>query len=84
MASGSAEPGRSAGAGPGKHPDLIPREFLRTIAVWSVIPLYAISGAFIGWIVDQWLGTTPYGIGVGLVIALIFAVRDLMRLRDEM
>jgi F0F1-type ATP synthase assembly protein I len=68
----------------GAHPssDLIPREYLRVIAVWSLIPAYFLAGAFLGWLVDRWLGFYPYGIGVGLLVALGFAVRDMLRLRD--
>lgn len=64
--------------------DLIPREFLRVIAVWSLIPAYLLAGAFVGWLVDRWLNTSPFGVGIGLLIALALAVRDMLRLRDEM
>jgi len=67
-----------------RSPDLIPREFLRAIAIWSLIPAYLAAGGFIGWLVDRGLHTFPYGIGVGLVVALVFAVKDMLRLRDEM
>ena len=74
-------------AGPGESPrqpaPLIPPEFLRAIAVWSLIPAYAIAGAFLGWLADKWLGTSPYMIGVGLLLALVLAVRDMLRLRRE-
>ncbi len=70
--------------GPSKSPDLIPREFLRVIAIWSLIPAYLLAGAFIGWLVDLWLGTFPYGIGVCLLLALGLAVRDMLRLRDTL
>lgn len=66
---------------PGK--ELIPREYLRTIAVWSLIPSYVIAGAFMGWMLDQWLGTFPYVLFVMLIGALGLAVRDMIRLRDE-
>jgi F0F1-type ATP synthase assembly protein I len=66
-----------------RHPDLIPREFMRAIAVWSLIPAYLLAGAFLGWLVDTWLHTSPYGVGIGLIIALILAVRDMLRLRDD-
>ncbi len=65
-----------------KHPDLIPREFMRVIAVWSIVPMYLLAGAFLGWLVDLWLHTSPYGVGVGLLLGLILAVRDMLRLRD--
>jgi hypothetical protein len=67
-----------------KHVELIPREFLRVIAVWSLIPSYLVAGGFLGWLVDRWLGSFPYAAGVGLILALIVAVRDMLRLRDEM
>ena len=66
------------------EPDLIPREFLRAIAVWSLIPAYLLAGAFLGWLMDRWLHTWPFGVGIGLIIALGLAVRDMLRLRDEM
>jgi hypothetical protein len=66
----------------GRNPDLIPREFLRVIAVWSLIPAYTIAGAFLGWLADNALHSSPYGIGVGLILALLLAVRDMLRLRD--
>ncbi len=67
-----------------RTPDLIPREFLRVIALWSLIPAYMIAGAFLGWIVDRWLGTWPYGLAIGLFIGLGVAVRDMIRLRDTL
>jgi len=80
--SASSLDGRGA-RGRTRHPDLIPREFLRVIAVWSLIPAYAIAGALLGYFVDQALGTSPYGVGIGLIAALALAVRDMLRLRDE-
>ena len=73
---------RAQASRPHRSPDLIPREYLRVIAVWSLIPAYLLAGAFLGWLVDRWLGFFPYGIGVGLLAALVFAVRDMLRLRD--
>ena len=71
-------------AGP-RHssPEMIPREYLRIIAVWSLVPSYAVAGGFIGWMVDKWLGTFPYLLGVCLLGALALAVRDMRRLSEE-
>jgi len=63
---------------------MIPREFLRVIAVWSLVPSYLLAGGFFGYLVDRWLSIFPYITGVGLLIALAMAVRDMYRLRDEM
>jgi len=62
---------------------LIPREFLKVIAVWSLIPAYLAAGALLGWLVDTGIHSFPYGIGVGLLLALVLAVRDMLRLRDD-
>lgn len=62
---------------------MIPREFLRVIAVWSLIPSYLLAGGLIGWGADTWLHTFPYITGVGLLLALVVAVRDMARLRDS-
>jgi len=66
-----------------KNPDLISRDFMRLVAVWSIVPAWLIGGAFLGWLADLWLHTFPYGIGIGLVVGLILSVRDVMRLRDS-
>jgi hypothetical protein len=81
--------GRDSGAqraagdnGSRNHVDLIPREFLRVIAVWSLIPSYLLAGAFLGYLADRFVGWYPYLTGAGLLLALVLAVRDMMRLRD--
>ena len=84
MPTASAHDHPSRQADTGRYPDLIPREFLRVIAVWSLIPAYLLAGAFLGWVADRWLHTFPFGIGIGLMIALGLAVRDMLRLRDTL
>jgi F0F1-type ATP synthase assembly protein I len=66
-----------------KYPDLIPREFIRALAVWSLIPAYMLAGAFLGWLADKAFHTSPYGLGIGLILGLGLAVRDMLRLRDD-
>ncbi|HET6350693.1 MAG TPA: hypothetical protein VFG89_01000 [Coriobacteriia bacterium] len=75
--------GNDSGHGARGARDLVPREFLRAIAVWSLIPAYAAAGGLFGYLADRGLGTFPYGVGTGLVLALALAVRDMLRLRDE-
>ena len=67
-----------------RKPDLISRDFMRLVAVWSIVPTWLIGGAFLGWLVDLWLHTSPYGIGIGLIVGLILAVRDMMRLKNTL
>ena len=64
--------------------DLIPREYLRILAVWSLVPSYAIAGGLIGYGADKWLDTFPYLTALGLLLALMLAVRDIYRLRGEL
>lgn len=76
---GASGPSRSQ-----RRPDLIPREFLRIISVWSLIPSYLLAGGFLGYLADRAVGWFPYLTGAGILLALVIAVRDMMRLRDEM
>lgn len=64
--------------------DLIPREYLRIIALWSLIPSYAIAGGLLGYAADKWLKTFPYLTALGLLLALVLAVRDVYRLRNAL
>lgn len=71
------------GSGPAGR-DVIPREYLRAIAIWSLIPAYLFAGGALGYAADRWLDTFPFGVGIGLVLALALSVRDMMRLRSEL
>jgi F0F1-type ATP synthase assembly protein I len=72
-------------SGHGRAPaELVPHEFVKIIAVWSLIPSYMLAGGFIGYLVDRWVHWFPYMTGLGLLLALALAVRDMWRLKDEM
>jgi hypothetical protein len=79
----STTTGRS-GQTRGGSDDLVPREYLRIIAVWSVIPAYTLAAGVLGYFADRWLGTWPIIFSLALLIALALAVRDMLRLRKEM
>jgi hypothetical protein len=64
--------------------EIIPRDYLRVIAVWSLIPSYLLAGGLIGYMLDRWLGWFPYMTGACLLLALIVAVRDMNRLSKEL
>ncbi len=61
---------------------MIPGSFLRILAVWSLIPAYLAAGGLIGFALDRWWNTFPYVTGLGLIVALAIAVKDMLRLRD--
>jgi F0F1-type ATP synthase assembly protein I len=62
---------------------MISSELLKLIGVWSLIPTYTLAGGLIGYGLDRWLGTFPLVTGAGILVAFGFAIRDMLRLRDE-
>lgn len=62
---------------------MISSEFLKLVGIWSLIPSYTLAGGLIGYGLDRWLGTFPLVTGAGIVVAFGFAIRDMLRLRDE-
>lgn len=57
--------------------------FMKAIAVWSLIPSYVLAGGLVGYALDRWTHLFPLLTGGGMLIGFGFAVRDLLRLRDE-
>lgn len=43
-------------------------------------PVIILAGAGLGWLVDRWAGTAPYGVLVGFVVGLVSAFTYLMRM----
>jgi F0F1-type ATP synthase assembly protein I len=60
-----------------------PPDFLKLVALWSLIPTYLLAGGGIGYGLDRWLHTFPLFTGVGIVVAFGFAIRDMLRLHNE-
>lgn len=60
-----------------------PMRPLRLIAVWSLIPSYSLAGGLVGYGLDRWLHTFPFITGGGIIVAFGFAIRDMLRLKDE-
>lgn len=56
---------------------------LKSIAVWSLIPSYSLAGGLIGYGLDRWLHTFPFLMGAGIVVGFGLAIRDMLKLRDE-
>jgi F0F1-type ATP synthase assembly protein I len=57
--------------------------FLKTLSVWSLIPTYSLAGGLIGYGLDRWLDTFPFIMGAGILVGFGFAIRDMLKLRDE-
>ena len=43
-------------------------------------PFIILAGAGLGWLVDRWAGTDPYGVLVGFVVGLVAAFTYLTRM----
>ncbi len=56
---------------------------LKALAVWSLLPTYLLAGGLIGYGLDRWLQTFPFVTGAGILVGFGFAIRDMLRLRDE-
>jgi F0F1-type ATP synthase assembly protein I len=56
---------------------------LKLVAIWCLIPSYLLGGGLVGYGLDRWLGTFPLFLAAGMVVGFALAVRDLLRLRDE-
>ncbi len=64
--------------------DLIPQDYMRIIALWSLIPAYTLLGGFLGYLLDTRFNTLPLFTAVGLLVALVVGVWDMCRLRDKL
>ncbi len=60
-----------------------PMRPLKLVAVWSLIPSYSLGGGLIGYALDRWLHTFPLVTGAAIVVAFGLAIRDMLKLRDE-
>lgn len=63
---------------------LIPENFYKAIAVWSLIPSYLIAGGVVGYGLDRWLNTFPFIMCAGMLFAFAMSIRDMFRLRETM
>jgi len=63
---------------------LIPDEWYKVIAVWSLIPSYLVAGGVVGYGFDRWLNTFPFITSGGMLFAFAMAIRDMVRLRHTM
>jgi hypothetical protein len=62
---------------------MMSKEFLKLVAIWSLIPTYSLAGGLIGYALDRWFHTFPVFTGAGIVVAFGLAIRDMLKLRDE-
>jgi len=56
---------------------------IKMIAVWSLIPSYSLAGGLLGYGLDRLLHTFPLIMTGGLIIGFALAVRDMLKLKNE-
>lgn len=56
---------------------------IKMIAVWSLIPSYSLAGGLLGYGLDHLLHTFPLIMTGGLIIGFALAVRDMLKLKNE-
>ncbi len=54
------------------------------VMIPAVLSASIFVGAWLGWSFDKWLGTTPWGILVGLFLGIGAGVRETIRLLKKM
>jgi len=74
---GQVPPSRTPATGPGQTADR--SAFARGIRLSSELVGGVILGAGLGWLLDRWLGTSPWGLIVFLLLGFAAGVLNVMR-----
>jgi ATP synthase protein I len=74
---GQRRPGRTPETGPGQTAD--PSAMARGLRLSSELVGGVILGAAIGWLIDLWLGISPWGLIVFLLLGFAAGVLNVMR-----
>ena len=74
---GQTRPSRTSETGPGQPADT--SAFARGIRLSSELVGGVILGAAIGWLIDRWLGTSPWGLIIFLLLGFAAGVLNVMR-----
>jgi len=71
--------GRAAESGPTSQPTADPSAFARGMRLSAELVGGVIGGFVLGWLLDRWLGTSPWGLIVFLLLGFAAGVLNLMR-----
>ena len=56
----------------------------RTIGMGVMVPTTlaacVLVGCFVGYLVDKWLGSSPWGLVVGLILGAVAGVREMLKI----
>lgn len=76
---GSAGPGKNAEERPGTRPAADPSAIARGFRLSTELVAGVIVGAMFGWLLDRWLGISPWGLIVFLLLGFAAGVLNVMR-----
>lgn len=77
VAASEARTGSAAGPSPGPAAD--PSALARGIRLSTEFVVGVLLGAGLGWLVDRWLGTSPWGLIVLLLLGFVAGVFNMVR-----
>ena len=76
---GQQNPGRPANSEPGQHSTADPSAIARGFRLSVELVAGVLVGAGIGWLLDRWLGISPWGMIVFLLLGFAAGVLNVMR-----
>src|SRR5262249_36369438 len=76
---GQATRGRASDGGPGQRSAADPSVIARGFRLSTELVAGVLVGAGIGWLLDRWLGTTPLGMIVFLLLGFAAGVLNVVR-----
>ncbi|MCC6890153.1 MAG: AtpZ/AtpI family protein [Hyphomicrobiales bacterium] len=76
---GTVSRGRSSDSQPGEPPASDPSAMARGFRLSAELVAGVLVGAGIGWLLDRWLGITPWGMIVFLLLGFAAGVLNVMR-----
>ena|SRR5215472_13466289 len=76
---GEVQPDRPSESGPGQTPAADPSAIARGFRLSTELVAGVVVGAAIGWLVDRWLGISPWGMIVFLLLGFAAGVLNVMR-----
>jgi ATP synthase protein I len=76
---GQVQPDRPSESGPGQTPAADPSAIARGFRLSTELVAGVVVGAAIGWLVDRWLGISPWGMIVFLLLGFAAGVLNVMR-----
>src|SRR5712675_807907 len=76
---GHAHPDRPSESSPGQRPTADPSAIARGFRLSTELVAGVLVGAAVGWVIDRWLGISPWGMIVFLLLGFTAGVLNVMR-----